>query len=527
MTQGFEGRAFIDHYNLRHATSYVDSNPKSEMEVKAEADRIKANCRHAADLGMNSYVLFSRCFEDLLPYDFLPPLWSKQDPLYQHAQFLRRTLRDVLEFGSSLGLKMVFHANQFAFPQAVYEHYGNEMKGTAAVCPAKPKTWELFRGKIDWFLREFSGCGAFQLTTSETQVSIFQCECDACSSMSPMQRSVRMVEEAASVCRSHGKELQIRTWGKIKDPITYPEFSAQLPDRVTVSTKNTAGDFHLGSPFNPLAGQGKAPQIVEFDAWREYTDWNHFPCYMGDIFAERLRSCAQNDIHGVACRVNWNPGEDDIFEIPFGNVANIRVFAGLARDPWINPDDVLLAWIRQTFPTGDDLALLGFYKNTLRVQRASLYFLGEHAASHSSVFYNLGSRDYQARMERLMGQDTLARTVRRPELLDRRSADLERVWSATFQEIDGLGKSMPIEWHADLILRGQNLRSLARVNTVCLRLYVDMVRADKPPFPLDRLEAELAQELSAWRERDEEDHLRRRGDVAREILAEARAKVGR
>lgn len=527
MSRGFEERAFIDHYNLRHHAKYVASKPKTPRETEEEAERIKANCRHAASLGMNSYVLFSRGFERLVPYDFLPGFPSEGDTDRRETQSLRSVLRDVLDYGSSLGLKMVFHSNQFEFPDAIYKRYGDEMKGTARVCPAKPTAWDLFRGKIDWFLREFPACGGFQLTTSETQVSIFECDCDACSRMSPTERSLRMVKEAQSVCRAHGKELQIRTWGRIKDPHTYPEFAAQLPDEVVVSTKNTAGDFHLGSPLNSLAGLGKAPQVIEFDAWREYTHWNHFPCYMGDILAERLRGCAARGVRGVGCRLNWNPGEDDIFDVPFGNAANVRVFAALASDPRLNPDDVLLEWIRETFPKGNELLLLRFYRNTLRVQRASLYFLGEHAASHSSVFYNLGSRDYQARMERLMGKETLARAVQKPEMLDRRGEDLERVWGETFRDLDDLKGNMPEEWRADLIRRGRNLQSLARVNTVCLRLYVDMVRADIPPFHLQHLESDLEDELNAWRERDEADFLRRRGGVAREILAEAKAKVER
>jgi hypothetical protein len=211
--------------------------------------------------------------------------------------------------------------------------------------------------------------------------------------------------------------------------------------------------------------------------------------------------------------------------LPFGNAANVRVFSALARDPWMNPDDVLFDWIRETFPKGDTPAVFRFYKNTLRVQRASLYFLGEHAASHSSTFYNLGSADYQARMDRLMGEETLARAVRRPGLLDLRAQHQERVWEDTFRDLEGLKKSMPIAWHAELVRRGLNLCSLARVNTLCLRAYVDMCLPEEPPFSLDTLEKDLAIELAAWRERDEEDYSRRKGDVAREIVAEARGKL--
>jgi len=526
MGQGFSERAFIDHYNFRHLTTYDGSRRKPRAEIRGDAERIQANCRQAAALGMNSYVVFCRIFEDLLPYDSVPSLWREDSPEMEEARFLRGLVREVLDFGNALGLEMVFHTNQFQFPDRVYERFGEEMAGTAPVCPGKPKVWELFRGKIDWFLREFPSCAAFQLTTSETQVSMFDCNCETCSGMDRTERSLTMVREAADVCRKHGKNLQIRTWGRIKDPQTYPDFASRLPKGVTVSTKNTAGDFHLGSPFNELVGLGAAPQIVEFDAWREYTHWNHFPCYMGDIFAERLRQCAARDVYGVACRLNWNPGEDEIFGVPFGNVANVRVFSALANDPWVNPDDVLLDWIRETFPKGNAAALFRFYKNTLRVQRASLYFLGEHAASHSSTFYNLGSPDYQARMDRLMGNEILARAVRRPALLDLRAQHQQRVWEDTFRDLEALKDNMPGEWHAELVRRGLNLRSLARVNTLCLRAYVDMCASEGAPFSLDTLEKDLEIELSAWRERDEEDYARRKGNVAREIVGEAKAKVG-
>lgn len=164
----FVERAFIDHHNLRRLENLTDA------EIAAQVREIKQNLDNAAAYGFNSYVLFSRGFESLVNYDLgLPegPIFAPGSPHAVEAERYGRAVKEVIDYAKTLGIGVIFHSNQFAFPKEVYERYGQEIGGTAKVCPGKDKTWEIFRGKFAEFFNKFANCAGFQLTTSETQVS--------------------------------------------------------------------------------------------------------------------------------------------------------------------------------------------------------------------------------------------------------------------------------------------------------------------------------------------------------------------
>ena len=54
--------------------------------------------------------------------------------------------------------------------------------------------------------------------------------------------------------------------------------------------------------------------VCEFDAWREYTGHNYFPCYMGDEWAPRSKFLRQRGIPRVAVRLMWNSNDNPIFD---------------------------------------------------------------------------------------------------------------------------------------------------------------------------------------------------------------------
>lgn len=524
-TEAFGERAFIDHHCLRHLRRYLDGDIVNEEAVYRERDRLIANLGEAARYGMTSYVVFSRSFELLQTYDFLDrPVYPADSAGRRRVEFLCAVLDDVLDAAQRLGLKIVFHTNQFEFPDAVYEAVGDEISGTARVCPGKERTWELFRGKLDAFLSRFPRVAALQLTTSETQVRATDCACEACRGLDARERFLRFIGEAHQVCSDHGVECQLRTWGQLDDRKLYPEFAASLPAGVAVSTKNTAWDFHLTSPVNELIGTGAAPQLVEFDCWGEYCGWNRFPCYMGDLLADRLRYCHEHGIDRVHARINWNPGTDRIFDVPFGNVVNVELFAALARDPYQRPDDLLDAWLRRTFQTSAVDRLARFYRNTPRVQRTALLFLDHQCGSHSCVFYNLGSRSYEERIRKMCSDRTASIIAQRPALVARREETVRQTWDGVRDELHALRDCMPADWNDDLLHRAECGRFVSLVNTAALKLYVCMARPDDTTFEVETVAGDVRRLVEQWQRHDARHATWMEAAVAEEIVEEARAK---
>lgn len=527
----FTERAFIDHHCLRHVQDFIRENGTiDEAGILGHRDRMLSNLEHAARMGMTSYVIFTRAFELIHFYDELgdfvcPPGSAAR----ARAEFLGQILDQVLWKGRELGLSMVFHTNQFWFPDEIYRVYGDELGGpTSRVCPGRPRVWELLAGKLDAFLMRFPAISALQLTTSETQVSVTRCRCSACQHLSAPDRFLQFVTVVHEVCRAHGVECQLRTWGEIDTPSVYAEFADQIPEGVVVSTKHTDGDFHLTHGPNPLIGIGAAPQLVEFDCWGEYFGWNHFPCYIGDVLAERMRLCAEHGVRRVHARINWNPGTDRIFDVPYGNFVNLQLFTELARDPYQNPDILLDRWVRKTFGRYRASDLAQFYRDTQRIQRVALTFLGAHCGSHSCLFYNLGCPNYRTRIERLIGSRATSMICRRPELLLQREAMLERLWSAARGALAHLRTAMPQDWHIALQRAMENERFVSLLNNECLKLYVCIAQPEQEPFDLDEVGAKVERLVAEWCAHDPLHATWREYTVAEDIVAEARAcKEGR
>ena len=328
----FRDVGFIDHHNLRYPG--LDARALSAAEAE-----IRSNMAAAARYGARHYVLFSRAFETLVNYDFEAPgagrigaaAFPPDSPHRREAARYGGALRKAAQAARQQGIRALFHTNQFEFPPEVYAKFGEKMKGTAAVCPARPFVRQLLRGKIKEFFTLYPEIAGLQITADETQVSALACRCADCRHMGAGERIDGLIREAAAACSELGKELQARTWGRVGELAA--EGSADrmldgLPPGVVVSIKHTRGDFYLGEPASELMGIGNDRQVVEFDSWGEYCGWNNFPCYLGDVFAERMRLAAEKGVRRVASRLCWNPYTNPIFDRPMGKRGQpLRVFA--------------------------------------------------------------------------------------------------------------------------------------------------------------------------------------------------------
>lgn len=550
----FADRGFIDHHNLRELHRLArDDGTVDQAALESQVAEIKRNLDHAAAYGINCYVLFSRGFERLICYDFLlppapgqpyseqpaedgarpprpevdrTPIFTHDSPRRRQAQVFGEAVKQVIRYAHDRDVRVIFHTNQFEFPEEIYQRYGDQMAGTARVCPARGATWRLFRGKIEEFFRRFPNCDGLQITTSETQVRATECACDACREMSPAQRFARMAKQAHAICHRLGKELQLRTWGDIarRDrEQDYPAMLAALPADVIISTKHTLGDFHLLEPPSHLIGKGDREQVIEFDCWGEYRGYNQFPCYMGDVFAERLRLCRDRGVRRVAARLNWNPGVRPIFEVPCGNQVNAYLFARLAQDPDQDPDSLLREWVAQRFPAeavGDAIAL---YKFSTRAQEAWMTLAGGNCNDHSRVFRVFGSsRTYRARVRRQIREQLDGGYQVALAGLTKRRRDIDATYREAVALVERLRSRVPDEWVDDLLHQADNERQVALSNTDALEMmyHGDRAEAGQPLPDLTAFEAGMRQRLAAWRERDPEAYELLGGDHSLRMLEE-------
>jgi len=516
----FIDRGFIDHYNLRYLYSLIGEDGSVDLdELKRQVEEIKKNMDKAVEYGMTSYTVFSRSFEYFINYDFLGEysVFPKDHPHRKQAEIFGKALREVIDYAHDRNLRVIFHTNQFEFPQEIYDIFGYDLAGTAPVCPGKSITWKLYKGKIAEFFNLFPECDGLQITTSECQVKVLACNCPACQDLSSAQRIALMANNAWEVCREFGKELQLRTWGGLDNKEIYNEMTSLINKNVIISTKNTHGDFCLINPISPVMGEGRLEQVIEFDAWREYTGWNRFPCYMGDIYAERMRIAADKGVKRVAIRLNWSPGINYIFGKPWGNVVNVYLFSRLARDPYQDADTLLMDFIKQTYPEKAHALAFRLYKLSTKAQIASLTFGGTNCNDHSRVFKPRGSyKTYYERIKRLVGEENLERIISSPQLIDEREKEINRLWDEIEELLDEMKPYI-------------NERYCALLITECLRVYRLMGLLERgatiDPALLEPIKERILALQEKWRSHDAQDYETMFGEDALKALQELEQSI--
>jgi len=523
----FQDRGFIDHHNLRYLRPDPDALATQVAEIKHNLDK-------AAEYGMTHYVLFSRGFERLITYDFaiegVGTIGARAFPEgcehRRNAALYGKALREVLAYADAKGIRVLFHTNQFEFPEPIYATFGDRMKGTSRVCPGKEFVWKLFRGKIREFFAKFPRCDGLQITADETQVSALACRCPDCRHISVGERIDRMIREAATICARLGKELQARTWGRVgelaeqRDPATMFD---HLPGNVIISIKNTQGDFYLTEPTSSLIGIGADRQLVEFDCWGEYCGWNNFPCYLGDVMAERMKLAATRGVRRAAARLCWNPFANAIFDRPWGNEVNVYVFARLAAQPDLDPDTALREWIAKRYPPQARDAAVRLYKRSAALQKVWMTYRGRNANDHSRIFYRSGSTFRRVR-------DKLRSLLRAgyrfpPADLAERRRRIDAALAEAEQLVASLGPAVPDTWKRALRAGAKTEWFVAHGVTdqmELLRIGLDLTEQD--PLPdLSALARRIRQRAEQWAGQDpasfELYHGRAPGQMLREVLA--------
>jgi len=436
----------VDHHNLRDVESRIE-------ESWQQVDAIKRGIDQAAALGVGSYALFAgQTFEGMLPYDFeLPGVGNLgqalpvSDKARRNAEGLRACLAEAIRYANARQVRLLFHTNQFEAPDALYDVVGDRLQGATGtpICPGREDTWRIYRGKVETFCQMFPDLDGLQVTADESDVTILDCQCPYCQHLDPVARINQLTDETAHAVGA--REAQLRTWQFLAGMDAYDprHMTASLPPNVTLSLKSTRGDFMLDAPFDDaLVGAGDpARQIIEFDAWGEYTGHNILPCYMGDIWASQFATCAARGIRQYAIRMNWNSAQYPLFERPWAGLVNLRVGLALARQPHLSADEALRQFIAETYPATAREAAFAFYKSTPDFMRALYYYDGAYLAHHSRML-----KTVESTREAYAGLQHLFRT---PDDFERQRQRVEAAYQAMAARIAAL-PDLPPDWRDEL-----------------------------------------------------------------------------
>ncbi len=470
--------AFVDHYNLRQ----LDPDPD---RLARHVAAIQANLDRGAGYGIASYVVFSRGFEDLLLYDFsVDPIgnigaaaFPDQAARAVHAARYIDALRAIAAHAHRNGVHLVFHTNQLSFPDEVAAVLRPHLATASAPCVDGPLLWSVYQRKLAAFWRAAPFVDGLQLTADEADMSVTECVAPDGRPVDPDAILARLVAEtAASTAGSSAldaKEIQVRAWGRLADLAGGEAFAAAvagLPPGVAVSIKHTEGDFLPGAPPSHLLDHAGPRVILELDAWGEYAGWNAFPAYLGDVYAERIRRFAAGGGRRIAVRINWNSAASPIFEVPYGNVANVTVLAGLARDPAADPDDLLRAWIADTYPEPSRAAAFALYKASSGLIARLFSPGGIDLTDHGRVFRGRQSRDQRERIAGALAYAQSHGGLTTPAAFEARRRAIDAARDEAAGLVADLGDATPAAWRADMRRGLAGVWRVARLTTDQLEL---------------------------------------------------------
>ena len=461
-SKSFRELIFIDHENLR----YVEDEELTRFQV----NEIKRNIDKAVELGVDGYLLFAKeTMEAMLTYDFevegIGNIGKRAFPSggehRERAERLRRALREVLDYANRKYVKLYFHSNQFIFPDEVLKTIRSATWGTA-VCPGRQATWDVYRGKINEFCSLFPDLAGLQITGDETQVSVLSCDCERCRSIDFPERVRMLTNATAEAAKQYGMEVQMRTWqrmGELGDPSRMDE---GVLDNVYFSIKNTDGDFRLECGLDEEFLTAAVPEriVCEFDAWREYTGHNYFPCYMGSAWAPRFKFLKEKGIPRVAVRLMWNSNQNPIFDRPWGNYINIYAFLKLCENPNLDGQQILQMFVDEYYPASARRAAIDLYNDSCDFQKMMYYIDGKHYnADHARV------QDEDAKDDLEDAREDGFLTGRKDFEIRRKR--IEDAYNKALSLVERLGEDVPAQWK-------QSLRDGARVQQ-----YVALSSADK------------------------------------------------
>jgi hypothetical protein len=518
---------FVDHANLRDF-------PRDPGALEREAVAVEAGIADARAWGAERYVLFTRDFEDLILYDDAArglglPLPRPEGSTDRAVVLANRTaLARLAGEARSAGMGLSVHTNQLDFPDDLVEAAGSRLGPGGVPCALGDATWPLVRAKVHELYEAAPELDGLVLTADEAPYPVWDCgsagapgagdpsTSAALAASGPSSESVaaavtRLITETALAAAAHDRLVDVRAWGRVEAMPGVPP-PDDLPPNIRISTKDTDGDFQLFSAESPLlAGP---VDVVEVDAWGEYSGWNYFPVYMGDIWAPRVRRAAGAGAASLAVRVNWAEA-NPIFGRPWGNLVNLALARGLAADPDADPDALLRAWIAARWPANAAEDAFTLYKRSAPLVRTMTSVGSVETTDHSRAFRTRDSADAYER-----ARDSLDRAQAEGKLLtaadfDARRKEVAAAEAEALALVEALPDSVPNVWRSELERGARALGAIGRLTTEQLALaHWQSVLDDGPGSEnrasasalLTRAAADIQRIAEAWHASDPESY---------------------
>jgi hypothetical protein len=317
-----------------------DGSHADVAAIAAEAAALEAEVVPALlRLRMNTLIVLHSDVEDYVNYDALPT-YLPNAPVIYNATDAHRVRREgivgvmapwITHLRNDFGLAFYFQVYELSSPPGVCTpSSGGAVPALLNCSLGSPATLALARAKYSELAAALPALTGIFITVEDSWAPRAGYEFSVLlGSTAQMAQAITLFYNA--VVSTAQLAMYFRLWA-FGEAIDWALISSGTPPDVRLSIKQTAGDFLLDYPINPLllchphqphhpaatTASGAAvcpPQqrriIVEVDAFRQYNGWSSGVAYMGEVWAQRLaqaRASAQGGAMDVWGWGSWAPG---------------------------------------------------------------------------------------------------------------------------------------------------------------------------------------------------------------------------
>lgn len=358
----------------------IDKAPfVDEEHMKASVKRFDEYCAHAARRGYTAVIVGNLIH--LVNFDRIssddPSIYSKDSPYRARHERYQFYYKQVAASAHKHGLKLVVETDFPAWTPPLKKWLGPD-----GLTLKNPRLWVAYKAALEELIFDLGadllsvrigeGGGAYNEKTGYSSAVLTRTIEDTQAVLEQLLGIVESINET----KTNGRmKLLFRTWtigiGEIgalhTNPALYEKVFSKFYGRKDLITvmKHVAMDFFAYIPPNPTIGIGEIPQIVEFEARREYEGFHLFPNYRGEEVKRHLQLFTKTkSFAGISVwptnggflmnspTVYRNQGNDDWIDM------NVHAFSRLAQDPSLDPGALVEEWGAEKKLSPGDQALL-------------------------------------------------------------------------------------------------------------------------------------------------------------------------
>ena len=343
----------------------------------------------AAQEGINHLQLCHRIGMQLS--DFLEPRRNKD-------------VRELIDLAHSYGIKTYVWTHELdKVPEQFYEG--------GKIAAYGDKFWKWMAERYETLLEALPKVDGIVVTMTETKAPIDD-DNFIVSPLTPSQRFSKMAQTIYDVLHSRSKDLILRTFTWIKEDYDWMlEAFDQLPKDIIIMSKVNWGDWYQHFPSNPFIGAvAPHPQIIEYDLVGQYHGDTYTPWVCADFLQQQMQYGITKKAKGVIARVDWS---DHVYGS--ANEFNAVTFAALAKDPFINLNNLWTHWASEKYSPESAPYVISALKRSNDIANLLFFTLSFKIIQFSGSLKSLSYMDGARIMHCLFCRDVQARW--RPELV--------------------------------------------------------------------------------------------------------------